>query len=102
MAQSKSGAMCVDLTEHPFRARLSPARARTLTILSWRSGPDILGIMPRRILALVLAIAGAAACSTLPLRHERPIRVLVLNMHAGKDASGAANLDGVAALVKST
>ena len=58
--------------------------------------------MPRCILALVFAIAGAAACSSLPLRHERPIRVLVLNMHAGKDASGAANLDGVAALVKST
>jgi endonuclease/exonuclease/phosphatase family metal-dependent hydrolase len=58
--------------------------------------------MRRCTVALVFTIAGAAACTSLPLRHERPIRVLVLNMHAGKDAAGVSNLDGVAALVKST
>jgi len=36
------------------------------------------------------------------MQAPQPIRVLVLNMHAGKDAAGKPNLDGVAALVKST
>ena len=38
----------------------------------------------------------------MPFQHERPRRVLVLNMHAGKDASGKPNLEGLAALVTQT
>jgi endonuclease/exonuclease/phosphatase family metal-dependent hydrolase len=43
----------------------------------------------------------SAACATAP--HAPPsIRVLVYNIHAGKDASGQPNLERVAALIKST
>jgi endonuclease/exonuclease/phosphatase family metal-dependent hydrolase len=52
--------------------------------------------------ALVVALACAAGCATLPRHHPPPIRVLVLNMHAGKDAAGKDNLSGVAELVTST
>ncbi len=48
------------------------------------------------------AALSIVACSSLPLTHEQPIRVLVLNMHAGQDAARKSNLDGIAALVKST
>ncbi|HTM23870.1 MAG TPA: endonuclease/exonuclease/phosphatase family protein [Vicinamibacterales bacterium] len=44
----------------------------------------------------------APACAHLPFKTPLPLRILVLNMHAGKDAAGKPNLDGVAALVKST
>jgi endonuclease/exonuclease/phosphatase family metal-dependent hydrolase len=44
----------------------------------------------------------APACAHLPFKTPAPLRILVLNMHAGKDAAGKPNLDGVAALVKST
>ena len=42
------------------------------------------------------------ACSHLPLATEQPIRVIVFNMHAGKDAAGQSNLDGVASLITNT
>lgn len=51
-----------------------------------------------------LAAAGLvilAACATLP-RTSGAIRVLVFNIHAGKDAAGQPNLQGVADLVRST
>ena len=55
-----------------------------------------------RLTTFALMLAFTAACATLPLRGTDPIRVLVLNMHAGKDAKGARNLDAVAALVTQT
>ena len=55
----------------------------------------------KRLIALACLIC-AAGCAHLPMQHDRPIRVLVLNMHAGKDAAGNSNLDGIAALVKQT
>jgi len=36
------------------------------------------------------------------MQAPQPIRVLVLNMHAGKDAAGKPNLDGIASLVTTT
>ena len=54
----------------------------------------------RLVLAFALGVAGAG-CALLP--DGTPlIRVLVFNIHAGKDAAGAPNLDGVAALVRSS
>lgn len=50
-------------------------------------------------LALVLSASTASPPSAVA---PRPTRVLVFNIHAGKDAAGKPNLDGVAALVKST
>lgn len=57
-----------------------------------------------RALALALAL-GAAACG--PLRtgadvEPRPLRVLVYNVHAGKDVARADNLERVAEVVRST
>jgi endonuclease/exonuclease/phosphatase family metal-dependent hydrolase len=49
-----------------------------------------------------LTLSAATACASLPWSRTDPIRVLVLNMHAGKDAKGADNLQGVASLVKTT
>jgi endonuclease/exonuclease/phosphatase family metal-dependent hydrolase len=49
-------------------------------------------------LAVVVAAAAAIALAAAP----PGIRVLVFNIHAGKDVAGKPNLDGVAALVKST
>jgi len=54
------------------------------------------------MLATSLAAATAAGCAAA--RHappERTARVLVFNMHAGKDAAGADNLARIAALVDS-
>ncbi len=48
------------------------------------------------------ALAFTAGCAKPPLVPTLPMRVLVLNMHAGKDAAGKPNLDSVAALVKTT
>jgi endonuclease/exonuclease/phosphatase family metal-dependent hydrolase len=49
------------------------------------------------------AFAACFACilffSSAP-RAADPIRILVLNMHAGKDAAGKSKLDGIASLVK--
>lgn len=53
--------------------------------------------------AIALALAGGcASLARLGWSRPEPIRVLVLNMHAGKDAKGTDNLEGVASLVKST
>lgn len=61
--------------------------------------------LPSRTLALLgvapLALLALVACAPIE-RHEEPLRVLVFNIHAGKDAKGRGNLDEVAALVRST
>jgi endonuclease/exonuclease/phosphatase family metal-dependent hydrolase len=62
---------------------------------------------PRRWMAIGAAIAlfvagGCASAARWPWSRPNPIRVLVLNMHAGKDAQGADNLERVADLVKTT
>jgi endonuclease/exonuclease/phosphatase family metal-dependent hydrolase len=52
-------------------------------------------------LAALGAAAAATACASAPVfQPSGPMRVLVLNMHAGKDAAGQSNLDGIAALIK--
>lgn len=48
--------------------------------------------------SLVLAFAGCASAE----RAEPVARVLVFNIHAGKDAGGTPNLDGVAELIRTT
>jgi endonuclease/exonuclease/phosphatase family metal-dependent hydrolase len=54
-------------------------------------------------IAAAIAVAVAGGCATLlPWQRPQPIRVLVLNMHAGKDAKGVDNLEAVAALVNTT
>ena len=55
----------------------------------------------RALLALVFCVAACATGST-GAGSEREIRVLVLNIHAGKDARGVDNLERVAALVQET
>jgi len=57
--------------------------------------------MSCRFLVLALSLAASVSCATLPKPHP-DIRVLVFNIHAGKDAAGAPNLQGVADLVRST
>lgn len=52
--------------------------------------------------AAALALLAGAGCASLPWLRAQPIRVLVFNIHAGKDAKGVDNLVAVAALVKST
>jgi endonuclease/exonuclease/phosphatase family metal-dependent hydrolase len=56
------------------------------------------------------ALTFAAACAT-PQRvpptpaaaaKREPVRVLVFNIHAGKDAAGTSNLEGIADLIRST
>lgn len=49
-----------------------------------------------------IAVMALAAASGPGGRAAATVRILVLNMHAGKDAGGKSNLDGVGALVKST
>jgi endonuclease/exonuclease/phosphatase family metal-dependent hydrolase len=50
-----------------------------------------------------VALAACAAFASRPnAAAPEPIRILVFNIHAGKDAAGKPNLDGVADLVKST
>src|SRR5687768_12035728 len=55
------------------------------------------------LLRVVLGVwlAASVSCATVP-RPYPSIRVLVFNIHAGKDAAGAPNLQGVADLVRST
>src|SRR5512134_1303930 len=58
----------------------------------------------RTVRALVLACAAvvAGACATArQASWERSARVLVYNMHAGKDAAGVDNLTRIASLVDS-
>lgn len=56
----------------------------------------------RRVAGVCVTLALAAACAHLPVAPPQPLRVLVLNMHAGKDAADTPNLDGVASLVTTT
>jgi endonuclease/exonuclease/phosphatase family metal-dependent hydrolase len=54
-------------------------------------------------LAVALALGAALAPACLPLvTRDTAVRVLVFNIHAGRDAAGADNLAGVAALVRET
>ena len=58
-----------------------------------------------RLALLAAATAITASCASLgprPGSGSPPVRVLVLNMHAGKDATGVDNLAAVADLVKRT
>jgi endonuclease/exonuclease/phosphatase family metal-dependent hydrolase len=60
--------------------------------------------MPKRALAAALALA-AAACAApapAPAPEPAPLRVLVYNIHAGKDADRADNLIRVAGVVRET
>lgn len=52
--------------------------------------------------APIVLVAIAAVGTSLTARAPQTPRVLVFNIHAGKDAGGTSNLDGVAGLVKST
>jgi endonuclease/exonuclease/phosphatase family metal-dependent hydrolase len=54
------------------------------------------------LLAGALAAALAACATTPPAAERGPVRVLVYNIHAGKDAAGADNLARVAELVRAT
>ena len=54
----------------------------------------------RPLALLLLAIALAQPACLHFLRREAPLRVLVYNIHAGKDAAGRDNLDRVAELVR--
>ena len=58
--------------------------------------------VPPLLIVTAAAALAAAGCASLPWARPAPVRVLVLNMHAGKDAKGVDNLDGVASLVRST
>jgi endonuclease/exonuclease/phosphatase family metal-dependent hydrolase len=56
----------------------------------------------KRILAGCLVLMSACAPQTTPQTSPtREIRVLVFNIHAGKDAAGQSNLEGVADLARS-
>ena len=61
--------------------------------------------MPRRIrlaLVVLVVVAMAGCASAPPAPDESEVRVLVYNIHAGKDAGGADNLERVAALIAET
>ena len=53
-----------------------------------------------RVIALAVALAVGGACASMG-RHDPGLRVLVFNIHAGKDANGRPNLEDVANLVRS-
>ena len=55
----------------------------------------------RRLVVLTLCLAASVSCATMP-GPAPDVRVLVFNIHAGKDAAGKPNLEGVADLVRST
>ena len=57
--------------------------------------------MYRSLLALLFA-APALSCSSVRPAPERIVNVLVYNIHAGKDAKGAVNLERVAEIVRTT
>ena len=57
---------------------------------------------PHAGLIAVFVAAGITAAIAPATGAPRPIQVLVFNIHAGKDAAGKSNLDGVGALVQST
>ena len=58
-------------------------------------------------LILVVVLGAAVACAPRPPARSQapsggPLRILVFNIHAGKDAAGQSNLDAVADLIRST
>ncbi len=55
-------------------------------------------MLTKRLPALIL-LAAAAACALPFVKTDQSVRVLVYNIHAGKDAAGQANLERVARLV---
>ena len=57
---------------------------------------------PSRVVTAFALAACAAFASRPGAAAPEPIRILVFNIHAGKDAAGKPNLDGVADLVQST
>ena len=81
----------------PFRRRV-----RKVTLLATRFAK---GHMHRRSVSLVALLVvtltpGACATSRRGGDAERELRVLVYNIHAGKDAAGVDNLERVGALVR--
>jgi endonuclease/exonuclease/phosphatase family metal-dependent hydrolase len=54
-------------------------------------------MVPPALLLLCLS-----ACASAAVRTGEPLRVLVYNIHAGKDAAGTGNLDRVAEIVRSS
>jgi endonuclease/exonuclease/phosphatase family metal-dependent hydrolase len=54
------------------------------------------------LLTAVSACGGVATRSRLEPAPDAVVRVLVFNIHAGKDAAGTRNLEGVADLIRST
>jgi endonuclease/exonuclease/phosphatase family metal-dependent hydrolase len=68
-------------------------RPTTSAIIASRAG--------RLSAAIIAAFAIASACAPIA-RQDFALRVLVFNIHAGKDASGKPNLDEVANLVRAT
>ena len=57
--------------------------------------------MSRKLIALCSLAAVLAGCASLKPAPDPVVRVLVYNIHAGKDAGGVDNLERVAALVDS-
>lgn len=53
-------------------------------------------------LAVVWLLVATAACALPFVKRDESVRVLVYNIHAGKDAANRPNLEDVAALVRST
>ncbi|HUG40440.1 MAG TPA: endonuclease/exonuclease/phosphatase family protein [Longimicrobiales bacterium] len=54
---------------------------------------------PYALLRSLAAVATIAACASTPAPAPDPLRVLVYNIHAGKDAAGEVNLARVAAVI---
>lgn len=54
-----------------------------------------------RILVSTICLALSTSCATMP-GPAPDVRVLVFNIHAGKDAAGKPNLEGVADVIRST
>ena len=61
-----------------------------------------MSLVPLRALALAGLAAAAAGCTRQALAPAREVRVLVYNIHAGKDAAGVDNLERIAAIVRET
>ncbi|OFW08066.1 MAG: hypothetical protein A3H96_21975 [Acidobacteria bacterium RIFCSPLOWO2_02_FULL_67_36] len=57
----------------------------------------------RRAFVLVAVVTAVGTAGCIPFARKEPlVRVLVYNMHAGKDAGGRDNLQGIAELVRTT
>ena len=52
--------------------------------------------MPTKRLGFLIVAASCAACALPFVEQEKSVRVLVYNIHAGKDADGKPNLEEVA------